>query len=158
MNIPKLLRINNTSRILQTATIGIRSFHTPSFSRILNQYKTPLCQLSIPKQYTTTLKTKSYNNNNIVQYLTKGRRNMSTNSVTSPSSSPEVTKPIVAHWLYFNAGLVFSIVIVGGLTRLTESGLSITEWNVIAGMKPPRSQLEWEEEFEKYKQFPEYKL
>lgn len=69
-----------------------------------------------------------------------------------------VTKPAVAYWLYFNAGMVFSIVVVGGLTRLTESGLSITEWNVISGMKPPRSELEWTEEFEKYKQFPEYKL
>lgn len=70
----------------------------------------------------------------------------------------ETTKPIVGHWLYFNAGLVFAIVVVGGLTRLTESGLSITEWNVISGMKPPRSQQEWIEEFEKYKQFPEYKI
>jgi Cytochrome oxidase assembly protein len=68
------------------------------------------------------------------------------------------SKPIVAYWLYFNAGLIFAIVVVGGLTRLTESGLSITEWNVISGMKPPRSQEEWEEEFEKYKQFPEYKM
>ncbi|KAG2210975.1 hypothetical protein INT47_000135 [Mucor saturninus] len=69
-----------------------------------------------------------------------------------------VSKPAVAYWLYFNAGMVFAIVVVGGLTRLTESGLSITEWNVISGMKPPRSELEWKEEFEKYKQFPEYKL
>ncbi|KAI9314335.1 COX15/CtaA family [Dichotomocladium elegans] len=68
------------------------------------------------------------------------------------------TKPIVGYWLYFNAGLVYAIVVVGGLTRLTESGLSITEWNVISGMKPPRSEQEWVEEFEKYKQFPEYKL
>ncbi|KAI9264606.1 cytochrome oxidase assembly protein-domain-containing protein [Helicostylum pulchrum] len=69
-----------------------------------------------------------------------------------------ISKPAVAYWLYFNAGMVFAIIVVGGLTRLTESGLSITEWNVISGMKPPRSALEWEEEFEKYKQFPEYKL
>lgn len=70
----------------------------------------------------------------------------------------QTTKPIVGHWLYFNAGLIFAIVVVGGLTRLTESGLSITEWNVISGMKPPRSQEDWVEEFEKYKQFPEYKM
>ncbi|CAO3619128.1 unnamed protein product [Mucor hiemalis] len=73
-------------------------------------------------------------------------------------SNPTVSKPAVAYWLYFNAGMVFGIVVVGGLTRLTESGLSITEWNVISGMKPPRSELEWIEEFEKYKQYPEYKL
>ncbi|SAM04740.1 hypothetical protein [Absidia glauca] len=80
-------------------------------------------------------------------------------SISSAKSTVvKVTKPVVGYWLYFNAGLVFAIVVVGGLTRLTESGLSITEWNVISGMKPPRSELEWTEEFEKYKQFPEYKI
>ncbi|KAI9031765.1 cytochrome oxidase assembly protein-domain-containing protein [Phycomyces nitens] len=69
-----------------------------------------------------------------------------------------VTRPVVAYWLYFNAGLIYAIVVVGGLTRLTESGLSITEWNVISGMKPPRSDQEWVDEFNKYKQFPEYKI
>lgn len=54
--------------------------------------------------------------------------------------------------------MTFGIVVVGGMTRLTESGLSIVEWNLIKGMKPPRSQEEWEEEFGKYKQFPEYKM
>ncbi|RCH94784.1 protein required for the hydroxylation of heme O to form heme A, cox15 [Rhizopus stolonifer] len=81
-----------------------------------------------------------------------------TQRFASTTTTKAVTKPAVAYWLYFNAGMVFSIVVVGGLTRLTESGLSITEWNVISGMKPPRSELEWQEEFEKYKQFPEYKL
>lgn len=47
--------------------------------------------------------------------------------------------------------------LVGGVTRLTESGLSMTQWHLVKGMKPPRSQQEWEEEFERYKQFPEYK-
>lgn len=56
------------------------------------------------------------------------------------------------------SAMTFGIVVVGGMTRLTESGLSIVEWNLIKGMKPPRSQAEWEEEFEKYKQFPEYKV
>ncbi|KAI9499089.1 COX15/CtaA family [Zychaea mexicana] len=74
------------------------------------------------------------------------------------TATTTVTKPVVAYWLYFNAGLVYAIVVVGGLTRLTESGLSITEWNVISGMKPPRSEQEWRDEFEKYKQFPEYKI
>lgn len=86
---------------------------------------------------------------------------MQSNSVRFSSTATiqaKTTKPIVAHWLYFNAGMVFAIVVVGGLTRLTESGLSITEWNVISGMKPPRSEAEWHEEFEKYKQFPEYKM
>jgi cytochrome c oxidase assembly protein subunit 15 len=49
------------------------------------------------------------------------------------------------------------MVVVGGVTRLTESGLSITEWKPIVGAIPPLSKSEWEAEFEKYKQFPEYK-
>lgn len=86
------------------------------------------------------------------------KRALSASTSTAKSEAVKVTKPVVGYWLYFNAGLVFAIVVVGGLTRLTESGLSITEWNVISGMKPPRSALEWDEEFEKYKQFPEYKM
>ncbi|KAI8592124.1 cytochrome oxidase assembly protein-domain-containing protein [Geranomyces variabilis] len=79
-------------------------------------------------------------------------------SSDSSSDSEPPSKPIVGWWYLFSGSLVFGIVALGGLTRLTESGLSIVEWNVIKGMKPPRSQEEWEEEFEKYKQFPEYKL
>ena len=53
---------------------------------------------------------------------------------------------------------VYNIVYnIGGLTRLTESGLSMTRWHIIKGMKPPRTQEEWIDEFERYKQFPEYK-
>lgn len=83
---------------------------------------------------------------------------LTTATATSAKPIVKTTKPIVAYWLYFNAGMVFAIVVVGGLTRLTESGLSIVEWNVISGMKPPRSEQEWRDEFEKYKQYPEYKL
>ncbi|KAF8941781.1 Cytochrome c oxidase assembly protein cox15, partial [Haplosporangium bisporale] len=74
-------------------------------------------------------------------------------------AAPEiVVKPIVGWWMMTISAMTFGIVVVGGMTRLTESGLSIVEWNLIKGMKPPRSQAEWEEEFEKYKQFPEYKI
>eukprot|EP00842_Homolaphlyctis_polyrhiza_P004963 jgi/Hompol1/5468/HPOL_004463-RA len=101
------------------------------------------------------------------QSSSQGSRNTSTSSNSSnhksngSNSSGEelkVSKPIVGYMYLFSGALVFTIVSVGGLTRLTESGLSIVEWNVIKGMKPPQSQQEWEEEFEKYKQFPEYKL
>ena len=79
--------------------------------------------------------------------------------VSNPSATlPPISKPVVGHWYLASGSLVFGIVVLGGLTRLTESGLSITEWNVIKGMKPPTSQEEWDSEFEKYKQFPEYKL
>lgn len=53
--------------------------------------------------------------------------------------------------------LVFAIVVLGGLTRLTESGLSITEWKPITGAIPPLNEQQWQEEFEKYQQSPEFK-
>lgn len=66
------------------------------------------------------------------------------------------TSKYVAYWLIGTSGLVFGIVILGGLTRLTESGLSITEWKPILGALPPMSQAEWEEEFAKYRESPEF--
>ncbi|MFT5676249.1 MAG: cytochrome c oxidase assembly protein subunit 15 [Paraglaciecola sp.] len=62
----------------------------------------------------------------------------------------------ISNWLYFVAFLVFIMVIVGGITRLTESGLSITEWKLITGTLPPLSEAAWLSEFDKYKQIPEY--
>ena len=53
--------------------------------------------------------------------------------------------------------LIFTIVVVGGVTRLTRSGLSMVEWKPIKGVLPPLNQADWEKEFEKYKQYPEYK-
>ena len=59
-------------------------------------------------------------------------------------------------WLYVVAAIVFALVVVGGATRLTESGLSITEWKPIHGVVPPLSEAEWQEEFELYQQIPQY--
>ncbi|MFN0046291.1 MAG: COX15/CtaA family protein [Sphingorhabdus sp.] len=59
-------------------------------------------------------------------------------------------------WLMCVAVLVFIMVVVGGITRLTESGLSITEWKPVAGTLPPLNEAAWISEFEKYKQIPEY--
>ena len=58
----------------------------------------------------------------------------------------------------FSSTLVFAVIVVGGVTRLTESGLSITEWRPITGILPPLSLKEWVQEFEKYKATPEFKL
>ena len=49
-------------------------------------------------------------------------------------------------------------VVIGGVTRLTESGLSMVDWHLIKGIKPPTTQEEWLKEFEKYQQFPEFKM
>ncbi len=64
----------------------------------------------------------------------------------------------VRAWLYLIAALVFAMVLVGGATRLTGSGLSITEWQPILGVVPPSSDAAWQEAFAKYQQIPEYKL
>ena len=64
----------------------------------------------------------------------------------------------IALWLFTVAGFVVLMVLVGGLTRLTDSGLSITEWAPIRGAIPPLNAADWLSEFEKYKQIPEYQL
>lgn len=72
-------------------------------------------------------------------------------------SSPTISSNAVGWWLIGTSGLVFGIVVLGGLTRLTESGLSITEWKPVTGTIPPLNQAEWELEFAKYKDSPEFK-
>ncbi len=62
----------------------------------------------------------------------------------------------LAAWLLFVAALVIAIVVVGGITRLTESGLSITEWKPVTGTIPPLNEAQWQAEFEAYQQIPEY--
>lgn len=64
----------------------------------------------------------------------------------------------VAIWLFVCAAMVFAMIVVGGVTRLTGSGLSITEWQPIMGAIPPLNHAEWMEAFEKYKAIPQYKL
>lgn len=60
-------------------------------------------------------------------------------------------------WLFGCAGLTVGMVSVGGYTRLTESGLSITEWKPVTGALPPLSSSEWAAEFERYRASPEYR-
>src|SRR5712692_8565947 len=64
----------------------------------------------------------------------------------------------VAAWLLVCCAFVFAIVVVGGITRLTHSGLSIVEWQPIVGALPPLDEAGWQETFGKYKQTPEYRL
>ena len=63
----------------------------------------------------------------------------------------------VAAWLFVCCALVFAMVVVGGVTRLTHSGLSIVEWQPIVGTLPPLSDAEWQQTFEKYQLTPEYR-
>lgn len=83
-----------------------------------------------------------------------------TNNVqTGLVSTPTLTtgRPFaLARWLWIVAAMVIVMVVVGGITRLTESGLSITEWKPVMGALPPLSEAQWQAEFARYKQIPEY--
>ncbi len=61
-------------------------------------------------------------------------------------------------WLYVLAALVVCMILVGGLTRLTDSGLSITEWKPFTGAMPPLNEADWQSEFAKYQEIPEFKI
>lgn len=74
----------------------------------------------------------------------------------APTERQITARRAIAAWLFVICGLVAAMVVVGGATRLTESGLSITEWKPVTGAIPPLSVEEWESEFEKYRQIPEY--
>lgn len=65
-------------------------------------------------------------------------------------------KKYIAYWLWTGVGLIFVMLVIGGITRLTGSGLSMTDWNLIMGALPPMSAEGWHQAFEQYKQFPEY--
>ncbi|MCO5065770.1 MAG: COX15/CtaA family protein [Rhizobiaceae bacterium] len=85
---------------------------------------------------------------------------MSTTAVLSPSKQATDTiqrnRALLRIWLYVVLLALFALVLVGGATRLTDSGLSITEWKPIHGVIPPLNDAEWQEEFAKYQQIPEY--
>ena len=67
-------------------------------------------------------------------------------------------KKYITYWLGLMFWLVVIMIIVGGLTRLTDSGLSITQWELFSGILPPINDAQWNVYFELYKQIPEYKL
>ena len=62
----------------------------------------------------------------------------------------------IIYWLLTGCILTAIMVIIGGVTRLTESGLSMTDWQLISGAIPPLNEVDWQEAFNEYKQFPEY--
>jgi cytochrome c oxidase assembly protein subunit 15 len=71
--------------------------------------------------------------------------------------SPTARRPAIRAWLYAVAALMVLTLVVGGATRLTESGLSIVEWKPVTGVIPPLSQEAWQVEFGKYQQIPQYR-
>ncbi|MFG1357935.1 COX15/CtaA family protein [Xanthobacter pseudotagetidis] len=76
---------------------------------------------------------------------------------SSGIGAPRALAP-VRIWLYAVAALIVAMIVVGGATRLTESGLSITEWKPVTGALPPMSQADWQAEFDRYKTIPQYEI
>jgi cytochrome c oxidase assembly protein subunit 15 len=75
-----------------------------------------------------------------------------------PAGATRNRTTVVGVWLLACAALVFAMVVVGGVTRLTQSGLSIVEWQPIVGTLPPLNEAQWLEALERYRQTPEYRL
>jgi cytochrome c oxidase assembly protein subunit 15 len=83
---------------------------------------------------------------------------MSTVIASSPGRADARERPrALSNLLLFVAALVFAMVVIGGITRLTESGLSITEWNVVSGAIPPLNHADWQHLFDLYRQTPQYR-
>src|SRR5687767_8124005 len=75
----------------------------------------------------------------------------------APPSGPTVRPIAIANWLLAVGAMVFAMVVAGGITRLTESGLSITRWDLVTGTLPPLSDAAWNDAFELYRTTPEYR-
>ena len=87
-------------------------------------------------------------------------RSIAVDAMLGPSAAPArpAAGRAVAAWLLLCALAVALMVVVGGVTRLTHSGLSIVEWQPLVGTVPPLSEADWQTVFEKYRQTPQYKL
>jgi heme a synthase len=154
-------RLASTVRVLKTANarlkaLSVRNVHTsqasPALSsRILN---------SLPQRPAGlwTQKRPLSGAVNASKIRTFDPRFFSSNAASAHAELPVLSPPPVAMWLLTSSALVFAVIVVGGVTRLTESGLSITEWRPVSGILPPLSQAEWETEFDKYKRTPEFKM
>ncbi|XP_072281322.1 heme A synthase COX15 isoform X2 [Pyxicephalus adspersus] len=96
--------------------------------------------------------------------LQKRWKSTTVSEMASPSGAAARSVPnatankAMGRWMLLCSGMVGCAVLLGGITRLTESGLSMVSWHIIKEMKPPSNQEEWEAEFNKYQQFPEFKI
>ncbi|XP_041368835.1 cytochrome c oxidase assembly protein COX15 homolog [Gigantopelta aegis] len=151
------LGILRSSMFRSNMTVG-RSFQ--QVARMFGQLQCPRCLRILPVQGTRQMSqtlTKQIKPSkpifarfNLVNLIQR-----TTTQAQFSDISPQAQK-IVGWWLMGCAVMCFGAVVLGGVTRLTESGLSMVDWRLIKDMRPPRNEQEWEEEFENYKKFPEY--
>ncbi|KAI5817804.1 cytochrome oxidase assembly protein-domain-containing protein [Pyronema omphalodes] len=123
---------------------------SPTFSSIVAKNRT-----TFARSFSSTLKTRQSaapTLGNLADSITAQQAGK------AARSWPEISDKKVGYWLMGSATLVFGIVVLGGLTRLTESGLSITEWKPVTGSIPPLSHDDWMSEFNKYRDSPEYRI
>jgi cytochrome c oxidase assembly protein subunit 15 len=83
---------------------------------------------------------------------------MASTAATTPREAERQRPRAIARWLLAVCALIFAMVVVGGITRLTESGLSIVRWEPISGIVPPLREGQWAAEFAAYRQSPQYQL
>ncbi|KAK3674015.1 Cytochrome c oxidase assembly protein cox15 [Recurvomyces mirabilis] len=144
-------------QILQDSFVCRRCIHQQHKTITKRQYQQPILRkFSTPPRRTQTRPQTSTAAPSPLSALGQTISHSNTSSTTS--SWPKLSDKSVAYWLLGSAASVFGIVIFGGLTRLTESGLSITEWRPVTGSFPPRNESIWEEEFARYKRSPEFKM
>lgn len=132
------------------------SFRTAIFQASLKT--TTKFRINAPRFFDRNLANKRFFSSNLFKKLTQTTGTLFSGANTFPPKSkyPLNSRSSVGYWLIGTSGLVFGIVVLGGLTRLTESGLSITEWKPITGTIPPLNEEEWIAEFNKYKESPEF--
>ena len=114
-----------------------------------------------PFTSTSTLKSLLLRGSLVFRRALQSNRPTSNQNVQRDAQSttlPILPSPAVGRWLLLSSILVLGVIVVGGVTRLTESGLSITEWRPVTGILPPLSHTEWMVEFDKYKETPEFKM
>ena len=90
-------------------------------------------------------------------YMVRASRTSEHGSSTAMPDAVSHRTGAIRLWLYAVAALIVAMVLVGGATRLTESGLSITEWQPVMGVVPPLDHAQWQAEFERYQAIPQYR-
>ncbi|KXJ89753.1 cytochrome oxidase assembly protein-domain-containing protein [Microdochium bolleyi] len=158
--------LSASSPLLKTAPLRIaaqlaasrRFTSTTSKPATTSTKTTTLQSRAVPFPSTTTTTTTADNSGAAGEAASGAGEHAGSGSGSKSSSFPEMSSRSVGLWLVGSAFSVFGIVIFGGLTRLTESGLSITEWKPVTGSLPPMSEADWESEFDKYKASPEFKM
>ena len=159
-----------------------RSLSAPRFVLTARTFSSPILNATSRRFFAYTSKgSSSISASSSASSTTASAAAASSKNTSTKSKFPNVSDKIVAYWLLGSAASVFGIVIFGGLTRLTESGwvafegllvllllrladqaerdsLSITEWRPVTGSLPPMNTSDWESEFSKYRESPEFKL